>query len=103
MAYPNEDTPMKERFKEVMESPQSQAGRPMTIDEMVDKIFTYHAPDKEQVLQLQNIREAAKYMAKVIIANTPCGNDRNVAIDHLRGVVMRANAAIVLKGFTPYF
>lgn len=64
----------------------------------LDNIFSYHAPTSEQVEQYQNIRDAAKEFAKVVIANSPICADQMVAIRKIREAVMTTNAAIALNG-----
>jgi tryptophanyl-tRNA synthetase len=64
----------------------------------VDDIFTYHAPDEQQVEALKNVRLAAKNLAKVMLECVPVCADQQAALRLLRESVMTANAAIVLKG-----
>jgi len=70
---------------------------PITL-ENVDEVFTYHAPDDTQVLQLQQVRLAAKDLARAILIHTPTCGDQQAALRLLREAVMTANAAIALKG-----
>ena len=63
-----------------------------------DDIFTYHAPNAEQILQYKAIREAGLALVRTIIANTPGCPDQSAAIRHVREAVMTANAAIALGG-----
>jgi hypothetical protein len=63
----------------------------------VEELFTYHAPKEGQPERYQAIREAAKNLANVIIANTPASADQSAAIRHLREAVMTANASIALE------
>lgn len=64
----------------------------------LDNIFKYHAPQPEQLLHYNNLREAAKEFAKVVVANTPEGADQTAAIRKIREAVMTANAAVALNG-----
>jgi hypothetical protein len=68
----------------------------MTPEEIED-LFTYHSPKPGQPERYQAIREAAKNMAKVIVANTPKSADQSAAIRELRICVMTANASIALE------
>lgn len=63
----------------------------------IDHLFTYHAPKDDQPMRYQNIREAAKTFAKVLLANTKPSADQSAAIRHLRESVMTANASIALE------
>jgi hypothetical protein len=70
----------------------------MAISETdIDDLFTYHAPKPGQPERYQAIREAAKSLAKVIIANTPASADQSAAIRDLRVCVATANASIALE------
>ena len=64
----------------------------------LDHIFKYHAPKGNQFDCYQEIREAAKEFAKVVIANTPNCADQAAAIRHIREAAMTANAAVALDG-----
>lgn len=69
------------------------------IPEMIDNLFTYHTPKPGQQERYQAIREAAKALAHVIVANTSENSpDQSAAIRHLREAVMTANASIALEG-----
>jgi hypothetical protein len=72
--------------------------RPMTMDEKIEEIFTYHPADADQQRSYIAIRDAAKYLAKVIVTNTIGGSDQTAAIRKLREAVMTANAAVALRG-----
>ncbi len=64
----------------------------------LDHIFTHHPPDAEDVYKYQQIRNAAKNLAEVIVKNTPPSADQSAAIRLLRESVFTANASIALKG-----
>ena len=66
----------------------------------VEQLFSYHPANPSTGPKYDNIREAAKYFAKVIIVNTPPGSDRSAAIRKLREAVMTANAGIALGGLS---
>ena len=64
----------------------------------IENIFTYHAPNNEQLAGYAEIRAAAKNLAAVIIARSPAGADQTAAIRKVREAVFTANAAIALDG-----
>jgi citrate lyase beta subunit len=70
---------------------------PEQID-VLNHVFSYHAPTEEQKHQYEVIRTAAKAFAAVIIENTPRCPDQTVALRKLRESVMIANAAVALEG-----
>jgi hypothetical protein len=72
--------------------------RTMSLEEKISEMFTYHAPDPNQKIKYQNIREKAKEFARVIYENTPACADQSAAIRLVREAVMTANASIALKG-----
>jgi hypothetical protein len=65
---------------------------------IVEQLFTYHPATPFSGPKFETIREAAKYFAKVILANTSAGADRTAAIRKLREAVFTANAGIALGG-----
>ena len=62
----------------------------------IENWFTYH-DDPNKVPKYKAIREAAKYLAGIIVDNTPEGPDQSAAIRKLRECVMTANAAIACE------
>lgn len=64
----------------------------------IENIFTYHTPIGEQLAMYQEIREAAKVFADVILSNCPLGADQTAAIRKVREAVFTANAGIALEG-----
>lgn len=64
----------------------------------INNIFTYHSPSAEQLPKYEAIREKAKELGNVIVANTPASADQTAAIRLLREAVMTANASIALDG-----
>lgn len=68
------------------------------LQEMLDDIFSYHAPSKDQLENYQHLREAAKQFALVILELTPACADRSDAIRKVREALMTANAAVALNG-----
>jgi hypothetical protein len=73
--------------------------RPLSDEEIIKDLFTYHAPqNKETVMKYEVVRDAAKHLALQIWKACPYGADRTAAIRKLREAVMTANAAIALEG-----
>lgn len=72
--------------------------RPMTESEIIDDLFDYHAVGHEQIMRMNNVREAAKYFCKVLVHNVPACSDRGSAVEGLRLAVMMANVAISRDG-----
>lgn len=64
----------------------------------IENIFSYHAPTDDQPAKYEAIRNAAKSLAHLIVANVPAGADQAAAIRKLRESVMTANAGIALNG-----
>jgi hypothetical protein len=60
----------------------------------IDNWFTYHAPKDDQTVKYNNIRDAGKFLAEVILDNTPINADQSAAIRKVREAVMTANAGI---------
>lgn len=67
-------------------------------DEQLDNWFQYHAPTPEQQKAYVAIRDGAKQLARLIVANSPASADQTAAIRLLRQAVMTANAAIACGG-----
>ena len=59
----------------------------------LDNIFTYHAPQGDDVAAYQRIREAGKALAEAIVADAPPSRERSAAIAKVREAVMWGNAA----------
>lgn len=62
--------------------------------DVIEEIFTYHAPTPEQVEKYQRIRDKAKELARVIDECCEPGPDRTAAVRKVREAVMTANASI---------
>lgn len=84
--------------REIKEPEMGQEMRLRTEDEMVEELFTYHAPDFSQQQQYAQVRAAAKTLALTILGACPPCADRSDAIRKVREAVMTANAAIALRG-----
>lgn len=68
------------------------------VNDLIEYLFTYHAPTPDQVEKLKVVREAAKALAVVIDASCPPSADRTAAMRDLQTVVNTANRSIVLEG-----
>jgi hypothetical protein len=61
----------------------------------LDNWFSHHPPKTpEDIARYEQIREAGKVFAKVVLNNTPGCADQTVAIRTIREAVMLANATI---------
>jgi hypothetical protein len=67
-------------------------------EQMLEEIFSYHAPGPAEVAHYNAIRQFRLAMARAIIEHTPPGPDQTAAIRKLRETVTTANSAIALKG-----
>jgi len=56
--------------------------------------FTYHPPKGDQITRYEEIREAAKKFAYLIVDNTPESDEQKQALMLLNLATMSANAAI---------
>lgn len=65
--------------------------------DLVD-VFSYHAPEGDDLEKFAAIRAAALAFAATIVANTQRCADQSAAIRKVREAMMTANAAIALKG-----
>lgn len=65
-----------------------------TTKDVIEELFTYHAPTEEQKGKYLRIRAAGQALARVIDADVPPGPDRTAAVRKVREAVMTANAAI---------
>lgn len=70
---------------------------PVTRTNLND-VFTYHAPDADQQVAYEKLRQSARSFAMAIIDLTPVCADQQAAIRQVREATMTANAAIALKG-----
>jgi hypothetical protein len=70
---------------------------PVTRENVTD-VFSYHAPDADQLVAYEKLRTEARQFAKAIIELVPVCADQQAALRHVREAVMTANAAIALKG-----
>jgi hypothetical protein len=61
-------------------------------------IFSYHAPQGDQLERYNRIRTAALVFAQAIVDDTPAGADQTAAVRKIREASMTANAAIALDG-----
>ena len=60
----------------------------------IDRVFTYHAPQDDQPDRYVTLREHARALALLILANTPKSREQSVALTKLEEVAFWANAAI---------
>jgi hypothetical protein len=62
--------------------------------EGLNKIFTYHAPKKDQALRYEKIRRAALLFACEIVDLSPESSEQTQALHKIQEAVMWANAGI---------
>jgi hypothetical protein len=74
--------------------------RQMSRKEIIDQLFSYHAPTPDTISKHAAINQAAKNFAEVISQNCPNGADLDVAIRLIREARMMANAAVALNGLS---
>lgn len=74
------------------------SSRPIALRDKLDSIFKYHAPDADQQVAYEKLRQSAKDFAAAIVDLTPPSADQTAAIRLVREAVMTANAAIALRG-----
>lgn len=67
---------------------------PETMQARLNNDYTYHAPKDDQQERYVLIRDTAKELALVIVANTPSSREQSVTLTLLDQVVMIANSAI---------
>ena len=60
----------------------------------VNRSFTYHPPEPDQVPRYNELRSEAKRLAEKIITLTPESREQSLALTNLEQAVMWANAAI---------
>jgi hypothetical protein len=66
--------------------------------DILDELFSYHAPTAEDIPKYTAINEAARNFARIVRANCVAGVDFYRAIELIRMARMTANASIALKG-----
>lgn len=64
--------------------------------ELLDRMFTYHAPYGNQLKKYEQIRKAGALLAEVIVSCCPDNADTTAAIRKVREAVMTANASIAI-------
>ena len=96
----DEDVRDKRRSEQGYGLDQGQTARPMTDEEKLNEIFTYHPATPYTGPKFEHLREAARHFAKMILLNVPSGADRTCALRHVRDAVMTANAGVSLDGLS---
>lgn len=66
---------------------------PQAREELLNR-FTYHAPFGDQAERYGKIRDAARSLAELILANTPQSREQTLSINALDQAVFLANASI---------
>ena len=65
-----------------------------TLEERIERDFTYHAPKPGQPERYQELRDAAKALALKIVALTPSSREQSMALTHLEEAIFWANASV---------
>lgn len=65
-----------------------------TMNERIERNFTYHPPSGAQVFRYRELRDTAKRFAYLIVQDSPECREQSLALTHLEQAVMWANAAI---------
>lgn len=65
-----------------------------TVDDRLEKWFTYHPPTGDQAARYETLRAKAHEFAMLIVELTPSSLEQDAALESLRLAVMMANAAI---------
>lgn len=63
----------------------------------LDNLFSYHAPQGDQVERYAEIREAAQNFAQVVLDLTPESAEQTLAIRKVHDAMMQANSAIAVN------
>lgn len=71
---------------------------PVDRVELIEFLFTYHAPTDDMVVKMQELRLAAMQLARIIDKAVPPSADRADAIRKLQECVNTANRGITLDG-----
>lgn len=98
---------LKRRHAEIFENARgnrrgsdTEAARPMTVSEVLAKLFSYHPPTPETLPKYAAINQAAKNFAEVIVQNCPPSADRSDAIRKICEARMTANKSVALDGLS---
>lgn len=74
----------------------------MSIDlNEIDRRFNHHPPDTDRIEKHQGIRTAFKYVAQVVVVQTPSSREQSLAITALEEAAFWANAAIARQEKVP--
>lgn len=63
-------------------------------ENQLENSFTYHSPKEDQPQRYQEIREAAKHLARTVLECAPNSRERNVALTLIELGVVMANKSI---------
>jgi len=77
---------------------QTDLDRQQITDQSINRMFSYHKPNDEQVQQIQRIRRACMACAQVVKDNTRGSADQTAAIRLIHEGMMTANKCVVLQG-----
>jgi len=66
----------------------------MSVQDDINKAYTYVSPKPNQIPRYEEIRAAAKEFAELIAEKCPASRERSLAFTKLEEVIMWANASI---------
>jgi hypothetical protein len=66
--------------------------------DVVKDVFSYHAPDEEDIAKYSAIRVQGRFLAETVLKCCPPSADRSAAIRKIREAVATANMSVALKG-----
>lgn len=72
----------------------------LSVDMILNELFTYHPATLEQMPAYKTIREAGRHMVKLILELCPPCADRSDAIRKVREAVMTANQSVACRGLS---
>ena len=67
----------------------------------LERDFVYHAPKPDQIPRYQQIRDAGKDFARLLLTLCPPSRERSVALTHLETACFAANASIARNETQP--
>lgn len=80
--------------------PSSGNANTLSVDMILNELFTYHPATSEQMPAYKAIREAGRHMVKLILELCPPCADRSDAIRKVREAVMTANQSVACRGLS---
>ena len=63
----------------------------------LDETFRYHAPTHSQIIRYAGLRDAARFLAGLVLSECPDSAERTLAVRKVQEAVMWANASIAIN------